>query len=133
MTYGEPLCIITLPNTEQSLQRVISGNDESGHICKKLTANVEEDEEEIGCDKAKECINLRNRGLLLQIVQSWILGELGRLAQIYIVKKGLVSSAHGSKSTYLLVDVGDVMLSFILERRHVCGSCKACCECCDGL
>lgn len=74
--YRKPLRIITLSNTEQSLQRVVSWDHKSGDVGKELTSNVEEDEEEIRCDKAQESIYFGNRSLLLQIVQSRILGEL---------------------------------------------------------
>ena len=75
-SYCEPLGIVALSDAEQSLQRVVSWEQESGDVGKKLTSDVEEDKEEIRCDKAKERVNLGNRSLLLQIVQSRILGEL---------------------------------------------------------
>lgn len=74
--YREPLRIVSLAGSEQRLQRVISWNCETSDICEQLPADVEEDEEEIGRDKPEESIDLWNRSLLLQIVQSWVLGEL---------------------------------------------------------
>ena len=71
--YREPLCIITLADGEQGLQRIIPRDYEAGNIGKELSADVEEDEEEVGCDKTEESVNLRNRGLLLQFGQSRVL------------------------------------------------------------
>jgi len=41
-----------------------------------MASDVEEDEEEIGCNQAEESIDFGNRGLLFQVVQSRVLGEL---------------------------------------------------------
>lgn len=68
--------IIALSHAEQGLERIVAWNDEAGDIGQELTTDVEEDEEEVGCDKAEEGISLGDRGLLLQVVQDRVLGEL---------------------------------------------------------
>jgi hypothetical protein len=73
-TYCKPLSIIRFANAEESLKGVITRNDESGKIGKKLTSDVEEDKEEISGKQAKEGIYFRDRGLLLQVIQNRILG-----------------------------------------------------------
>jgi hypothetical protein len=70
------LCVIDLARAEQRIERVIARNDEACEIDEKLAANVEEDEEEIESDEAEESVDLGNAGLLLEIVESWVLGEL---------------------------------------------------------
>lgn len=76
LTYGEPLSIIRSSNTEQSLERVVSGNHESSKVGKKLSPDVEEDKEEVGCSETEDCIRLRHGGLLLEVVDNRILGKL---------------------------------------------------------
>jgi len=98
---SEPLGIIRFVDAEQGLERIVSGNDETSNICKELTTDVEEDEGEVSCDQTEEGIDLRNRCLLLEVVQSWILGKL-------------------------LINLGDVALSFVLERRHDCWMLQDC-------
>jgi len=90
----EPLSIVSLVNAEQGFQRVISRNHKSSNIGKELASNVEEDEEEVGCDNTEEDVDLGNIGLLLEVVEDRILGKF-------------------------LINLGDVALSFVLERRHV--------------
>lgn len=76
--YCKPLGIVTLSDTEQGLERVVSWNHETSNVCKKLTADVEEDKEEVCRDKAEESVNLGHRGLLLKVVQGWVLRELSK-------------------------------------------------------
>jgi len=70
---GEPLGIISFSDTEQGLERIVTRDYETSDIGKELTADVEEDEEEVGCDQTEECVDLRDRSLLLEIVQDRIL------------------------------------------------------------
>jgi hypothetical protein len=130
LAYCEPLRIITLSHAKQSLEGIIPRDHKPGDIGQELSSNIKEDEEEVGRDKPEERVDLGDRGLLLQIVQSWVLGELfmtGVSSEIYCGRDGLeiapVSSAHEqvNRRIYLFVDVCDVVLSFILEGRHVCG------------
>jgi len=72
----EPLCIVRFANSEKGLQGIVAGNHETSNISEQLASDVEEDKEEVGCDQSEEGIDLRNRGLLLQVVQSRVLGEL---------------------------------------------------------
>ena len=70
------LSIINLARREQGIQRVIAGDQKAGKVNEELASNVEEDQEEVNADKAEENIDLRDRGLFLQIVKSRILGKL---------------------------------------------------------
>jgi len=47
---SQPLRIISLAYTEQSLKGVVSWDSESSKICEELSCNVEEDQEEVDCD-----------------------------------------------------------------------------------
>lgn len=69
-TYRKPLCIIGFADTEQSLERIITRNDESGKIGKQLSSDVEKYEEKVGCEQAKEGVHLRYRCLLLEVIQN---------------------------------------------------------------
>lgn len=75
-SYSEPLGIITLSNTEKGLKRIVAWDYETGDIGKELTTDVEEDEEEVGCDQTEESVDLGDRSLLLEVVQDRILGKL---------------------------------------------------------
>jgi len=89
----EPLSVVSLADREQCFQGVVAWNDESGDVRKKLTSDVEEDEEEVECAQSEKGVNLGNRSLLLKVVQAWVLGKL-------------------------LIKVSDVALGFVLEGRH---------------
>ena len=72
--YREPLSVITLANTEQGFEGIVPRNHKSGNIGQELSANIEEDEEEVSCNQSEEGVDLGDRGLFLQVVQSRILG-----------------------------------------------------------
>ena len=44
LTISEPLSVITLPDAEQSIQRVVGGYDKSSKVGEELASDVEEDE-----------------------------------------------------------------------------------------
>jgi len=89
----KPLSVVGLADAKKGLKRVVSRNHKPSNVGKKLAPNIEKDEEEVGCNNTKENIDLRNVGLLLEVVKDRILGKL-------------------------LINLGDVALSFVLERRH---------------
>jgi len=92
----QPLCVINLAGAEQGFQRVVTRDDEPGKIYKKLAADVEEDQEEVQSHQAEEDINLGNIGLLLEVVERRVLGKF-------------------------LIDLGDLVLSSVLERHFDIG------------
>lgn len=73
---GAYLGIINLACAEQRFERVISRDEEAGKVHKKLASNVEEDQEEVDPNKAKESVHLRDGGLLLKVVEHRVLGQL---------------------------------------------------------
>ena len=74
------LSIVGGASREQSIERVVSRNGEANEVDKKLARNVEEDKEEEDQAKAEERIGLRHRRLLLEVVESWIFGQLGLIS-----------------------------------------------------
>jgi len=92
---GQPLGVIRLARTEKGIERVVAWDDEAGEVGQEGAGNVEEDEEEVEADEAKEGVDLWHRGLLLEVVEHWVLGQL-------------------------FVDQRNVLLGLILE-RHLCG------------
>jgi hypothetical protein len=70
------LCVIDLAGAEQSVQRVVAGNDESGNVDEELASNVEEDEEEVETGKTENGVDLGHGGLLLEVVEGGVLGQL---------------------------------------------------------
>lgn len=75
-THGKPLSIIRLARSEESSKGKVSGDNEARNVGEKLAAEVEDDQEEIKCAQAKHAIGLGDRGLLLEIVEHGVLGEL---------------------------------------------------------
>lgn len=74
VTNRKPLSVVGLADREQCFQGIVARNHESGDVRKKLTSDVEEDEEEVECAQSEEGVNLGNRSLLLEVVQGWVLG-----------------------------------------------------------
>ena len=74
------LSVIHLAGAEQSLQRVITWNDESSKVREELASDVEEDEEEVDADEPEEGIDLGHGSLLLEVVQGWVFGQLQQYA-----------------------------------------------------
>ena len=78
------LSVIDLTCTEQSLERVISWNEEACKVHKEFAGNVEEDQEKVNSGEAEESVDLGHGSLLLKVVEHGILGELhyGQVSQI---------------------------------------------------
>lgn len=75
-TYSQPLGVVDLAGAEQSLQGIVTRNDEACKVHQELATNIEEDKEEVETDQAKESIDLRHAGLSLEVVKDRVLGEL---------------------------------------------------------
>ena len=72
----EYLGIVGLACTEQSFQRIVAWNEETGKVHKKLSSNVEEYQEEVDSGKAEEGINFGDGRLLLEVVEHRVFGQL---------------------------------------------------------
>jgi hypothetical protein len=79
-TGGSYLSVVDLGSGEQSVQRVVTGDDESSNVDKELASDVEEDEEEIEASEAEDGVGLRDGGLLLEVVEGGVLGKLENTA-----------------------------------------------------
>jgi hypothetical protein len=75
-TYGQPLGVITLLRSEESLEGVVGRDDEAGGVDKELSSNVEEDKEEVEGAEAENDVDLGDVGLLLKLLQLRVLGQL---------------------------------------------------------
>jgi hypothetical protein len=73
---SEPLSVVGFGSGEQSLHGVVTRNDETSQVGEQLAAEVEDDKEEVKSARANNGVDLRNRGLLLQVVESRVFGEL---------------------------------------------------------
>lgn len=85
--YGEPLCIVFLIGCEQCGHGVVTRDDKAGDVCQKLPAKVEDNQEEVKRAESNDCVCLGNAGLLLQVVDRGIFGEL---AHEQVSREGLV-------------------------------------------
>ena len=70
------LSVICSLGAEQSFQGVVARNKEACEIGEEGASDVEEDEEEVDSEEAEEGVDLGNGGLLLEIVEDRVLGEL---------------------------------------------------------
>jgi hypothetical protein len=76
----EPLRIVNLGGGEQRVQRVVGGDHETCKVREELPAVVEEDQEEVDGTNSAHHVHLRHAGLLLQVVEGGVLGELGLMS-----------------------------------------------------
>lgn len=75
-TYGQPLSVVRLAGSEEGVERVVSGDGKAGQVGQELTTEVEDDEEEVQGNGANDGVCLWDAGLLLEILQGRILGQL---------------------------------------------------------
>jgi len=89
---GQPLRIIGFACGEERLKRIVSRNDEPSKIHEEFASDIEKDQEEVEANEAEEGIDLGDGGLLLEVIEGRVFGQL-------------------------LINLGDLMLSSILERH----------------
>lgn len=70
------LGIIGLGVAEESLERIVAGDGEAGDIDEELSGNVEKDKEEVESSDAEDGVDLGDVGLLLEVVEDRVSGEL---------------------------------------------------------
>lgn len=58
------------------MQRVIARDDEAGKVSEQLATEIKYDEEEVERPKTDGSVRLGHTGLLLEVVQGGVLGEL---------------------------------------------------------
>lgn len=76
VSYCQPLCVVDLAGTEESFERIVARQDEAGEVDEEGTAEVEEDEEKVQTTETQDHVDLGNTGLLLEVVEDFIFGEL---------------------------------------------------------
>ena len=68
--------VIGLARREQSLERVVAGDEEASKVDEELASNVEEDEEEVEGTKTEDDVDLGDGALLLKVVEGRVLRQL---------------------------------------------------------
>lgn len=68
--------VIGLGLGEQSLERVVTRDDEASKVDKELASDVEEDEEEVEGTETEDDVDLGDGALLLKVVEGRVLGQL---------------------------------------------------------
>lgn len=66
----QPLGVVGRAGAEESTKRVIARNDKPSEVGKQLSAEVEDDEEEVECAKADGSVGLGNTHRLLDVVNA---------------------------------------------------------------
>lgn len=89
---SKPLSVIDLACAEQSSKRVIAGNDKASDIDQELAGDVEKDEEKVEGAETEDSVDLGDRRLLLEVVESGVLGQL--LVQLGDMSLGAVLYRH---------------------------------------
>lgn len=70
------MSIICFAHAEQGLQGVISWDQKACNVHKELAGNIEEYQEKVDRNETEKGIDFGYRGLLLEVVERWILGKL---------------------------------------------------------
>lgn len=83
------MSIISFAGRKESLERVVAGKDEASEVDQEATSKVKEDEEEVQAAETEDHVDLRDTGLLLEIVEDLIFRELS-----YIISKLAQGSAY---------------------------------------
>jgi len=73
---GQPLSVVGRAGTEKRIERVVPRDDESSKVGEKLAAEIEDDQKEVQSREANNGVSLGNAGLLLEIGQGGVFGEL---------------------------------------------------------
>jgi len=73
---SQPLRVILSVGGEQSLQGVVSRDDEACKVSEELAAEVEDDEEEVESGQSNGSVGFGHARLLLYVVQGGVLGKL---------------------------------------------------------
>lgn len=68
--------VIGLGLGEESLERVVTRDDEASKVDEELASNVEEDEEEVEGTETEDDVDLGDGALLLKVVEGRVLGQL---------------------------------------------------------
>ena len=68
--------VIGLARGEESLERVVAGNEEASKVDEELASNVEENEEEVEGTETEDDVDLGDGALLLKVVEGRVLGQL---------------------------------------------------------
>ena len=68
--------VIGLGLREQSLERVVTRDDEASKVDEELASNVEEDEKEVEGTETEDDVDLGDGALLLKVVESRVRGQL---------------------------------------------------------
>lgn len=76
------LSVINLGGGEESVQRVVAGEREANNIDEELASDVEEDEEEVDGTDAEDGVDLGHIGLLLEVDEGRVLGQLESNGQV---------------------------------------------------
>ena len=132
-TYCQPLSVVDLARAEESVQGVVTGDDEAGDVDKELSGDVEEDQEEVETGETEDDVDLGDGRLLLKVVEGGVLGQLEHdtVSAAHTVLRLLCLSLKThlpyciltivqcarSEGAYLFVELRQLRLGSILNRH----------------
>jgi hypothetical protein len=78
LSYRQPLGVIDSAAREQSVEGVISWDDETNRVHEELGSDVEEDQEEVQGAEPEHDIDLGHVGVGLEVIENFVFPELRR-------------------------------------------------------
>lgn len=76
--------VISLVGGEEGVEGVVSRDGEAGGVDEEFASNVEEDEEEVKGAEAEDHVDLGHAGLLLEVVEGGVFGQLAGAEDVSI-------------------------------------------------
>lgn len=67
-THSQPLRVVILVIGEESIQRIVAGDDKASKVGEELATEVEDDEEKVQGGQAHDSVGLGDTGALLNVV-----------------------------------------------------------------
>lgn len=109
------MCVISLAAGEQGLERVVGWEGKAGSVDEELAGDVEEDEEEVESAETEDDVDLGDAGLLLEVVEGWVLGELPDRRKSAVMLPSLLTVSRRELWDGLLVELAHVVLGLLLH------------------
>lgn len=113
------MCVISLAAGEQGLERVVGWEGKAGGVDEELAGDVEEDEEEVESAETEDDVDLGDAGLLLEVVEGWVLGELPDRRKSAVMLPSLLTVSRRELWDGLLVELAHVVLGLLLHLKGV--------------
>lgn len=117
---GEPLSVIGGVRGEESVEGVVARDDEPGNVGQQLTAQVEDDQEEIQGAQADGSVSLGETGGLLEVGDGRVLGELS-VKSANILLHTILRGRHDDSCKKITSQMGNCEDTVVGFEKKICG------------